>query len=154
MEAWSICNITWMLSHGISSSDASMLLRCSILSHLRRTKPTTPWLSVKIFHSPSPLVSHLPLFTFTHLGLSIAPGIVSYMCNARRHKRAQGNSCDYGGMIPSGLTRLLTKLFDHTNSECPEASIHAGRNVISGSWRDATIKLQFGNEIANVINTL
>lgn len=69
--------------------------------------------------SPSPLVSHLPLFTFTHLGLSIASGIISYICNARRHKRAQGNSCDYGRMIPSGLTRLLTKLFDHTNSGMP-----------------------------------
>lgn len=116
--------------------------------------PHYPWKPSTL--SPSPLVSHLPLFTFTHLGLSIAPGVVSYMCNARRHRRAQGNSCDYGGMIPSELTRLLTKLFDRTNSGAPrgEAYTPVGRNVISaGPWRGATIKLQFGNEIANVINT-
>lgn len=59
----------------------------SILSHLRceqNLPPLSPTLSAKTFHSPSALVSHLPLFTFTHFGLSIARGIVSYMCNVRR----------------------------------------------------------------------
>lgn len=117
-----------MLSHEIGTDTTTR--RCSfcasIRSHLWREQNLPPSassrspLSVKTFHSPSPLVSHLPLFTFTHLGLSIAPGILSYMCNApSEHKRVQGNSCDYGGMIPSGLTRLLTKLFDRTNSGTP-----------------------------------
>lgn len=114
-------------------------------------KPSTLSLAASFaptpFHLYSPRIIDCPGHRFVHVQ------------RAPAQARAQGNSYDYRGMIPSGLTRLLTKLFDRTNSGTPRGEHtrwlvemlfpHPGTRDAN-----ATIKSQFGNEIANVINTL
>lgn len=88
-----------------------------ILARTKSNHPHYPWKPSTHPHRSFRTYPFSPLLTSDYR-LPRAP-FLSYMCNALWHKRAQGNSCDYGGMIPSGLTRLLTKLFDRTNSGMP-----------------------------------
>lgn len=91
--------------------------------------PPPPIISVKTFHSLSLAARFAP--TPFHL---YSPRIIDcpghrfvHVQRAPAQARAQGNSYDYRGMIPSGLTRLLTKLFDRTNSGTPRGRAYTAR---------------------------